>query len=62
MKAKTLKAHREEAKTKAIDALSRYKFMMFGYHAAIWVRLNSIIGDRRPNPFRLLVQTARELL
>jgi hypothetical protein len=29
------------AEAKAIDALSRYKFQMFGYWAAIWVHLNA---------------------
>ncbi len=49
-----------EAEEKAWDALSRYKFQMFGYWAAIWVHLNRISGLQRPNPFRTLVQTARE--
>ena len=34
----------EFAETKAWDALSRYKFWMFGYHAANWVNLNRIGG------------------
>jgi hypothetical protein len=56
-----LALEREEAKTKAIDSLGRYKFQMFGYWAGIWVHLNRIIGDSQPNPFRELVQTARVL-
>jgi hypothetical protein len=43
----------------ALDALARYKFLMFGYHAAWWVKLNRLIGGRRPNPFRSLVAAAR---
>jgi hypothetical protein len=50
----------DEAEAKAIDALSRYKFMMFGYWAAIWVHLNRIEGARRPNPFKAFVQLAKE--
>jgi hypothetical protein len=47
------------AETKAWDSLSRYKFQMFGYWAAIWVHLNRIGGFNRPNPWKDLVQTAR---
>jgi len=47
------------AESKAWDALSRYKFQMFGYWAAIFVHLNRISGERRPNPFTGLVQAAR---
>ena len=50
-----------EAETKAIDSLARYKFAMFGYWAGIWVHLNKIEGKRRPNPFRELVKTARNM-
>ena len=55
-----LLAERDEARDKAIDALGRYKFAMFGYWAGIWVHLNRIIGDKQPNPFRHIVQAARE--
>lgn len=48
-----------EAEQNAWDALSRYKFMQFGYWAAIWVHLNRIGGFGRPNPWRGLVQSAR---
>lgn len=54
-----LEEARTEAQTKALDALGRYKFEMFGYHASAWVRLNRIIGDGRPNPFREIVKAAR---
>lgn len=57
-----LHRHRSEAAEKAIDALSRYKFQMFGYWAGIWVHLNRIIGDNTPNPFREIVHKSREIL
>lgn len=47
------------AEEKAWEALSRYKFQMFGYWAAIWVHLNRIGGFRRSNPWAGLVQGAR---
>ena len=56
-----LEAEILEAETKAIDALARYKFQMFGYWAGIWVHLNKIEGRKRPSPFRSLVVAAREL-
>lgn len=51
----------EEAKKKAIDALSRYKFQMFGYWAAIWVHLNRVGGFRHPNPFAHFVKEAKRI-
>lgn len=56
-----LEAEILEAEAKAIDALARYKFQMFGYWAGIWVHLNKIEGRKRPSPFRSLVVAAREL-
>jgi hypothetical protein len=50
----------DTAITKAYDALSRYKFLMFGYHAAQWVTLNRLLTESRPNPFRILVKLSRE--
>jgi hypothetical protein len=50
----------DEAERKAWDALSRYKFQMFGYWAAIWVHMNRIGEFRRPNPWRQLVGFAKE--
>lgn len=50
-----------EAKAKAIDSLSRYKFMMFGYWAGVWVHLNHISGLKQSNPFRSLVEEAKGL-
>lgn len=51
----------DEAEHKAWDALSRYKFQMFGYWAAIWVHLNRIGGFNKPNPWRNIVKMAREV-
>lgn len=55
-----LAAEMHEAETKAWDALSRYKFAMFGYWAGIWVHLNRISGAKAPNPFRDAVLAARQ--
>mgnify|MGYP000957781341 CR=1 FL=1 len=54
-----LNAHIDEAEAKAWESLARYKFQMFGYWAAIWVHLNRISGQNRPNPWSGLVQAAR---
>ena len=48
-----------EAERKAWDSLSRYKFVMFGYWAGIWVHLNRISGLKLPNPWAGLVKHAR---
>ncbi len=56
---KTISEAKCEARHKAIDALGRYKFMMFGYWAAIWVDLNKLDEKREPNPFLPLVVLAR---
>lgn len=47
------------AERKAIDSLARYKFMQFGYWAAVWVHLSRLDGQRRVNPFARLVVQAR---
>lgn len=55
-------ALREEmdiAERKAWEALSRYKFMMFGYWAALWVHFNRVGKFRQPNPFAAVVKYAR---
>lgn len=51
----------DDAEAKAWDSLARYKFLMFGYHAARWVTLNSLRpgGRVRRNPFGSLVEAAR---
>ena len=50
----------KEAERKAWDNLSRYKFMNFGYWAAIWIHLNQLQETKSPNPFSNLVKFARE--
>lgn len=54
-----LEQDRDESERKAWDALSRYKFQMFGYWAAIWVHLNRLCKTRKPNPFKDAVAMAR---
>ncbi len=51
----------DEAEEKAIDALARYKFQMFGYWAAIWVHLNRVGDFKRKSPFRPFVELARDI-
>ena len=55
-----LLAEMDAAEQKAWEALARYKFWMFGYWCAVWVRLNRIAGTKRPNPFQCLVDVARQ--
>lgn len=55
----TLKA---VAERKAWDSLARYKFVMFGYWAAVWVHLNRLENRKAPNPFTALVKFARGML
>lgn len=54
----------EDATRRAFDALARYKFWMFGYHAARVVYVGSLIhragGPRMVNPFGGLVSVARD--
>ena len=57
---RNLIAELDEAEQKAWDALARYKFWMFGYWAAIWVHLNRLSGQKRPNPWKGLVELARK--
>ena len=49
-----------EAEAKAWASLAGYKFIMFGYWAAVWVHLNRIGELKRPNPFAPLVSLARK--
>lgn len=44
---------------KAIDSLGRYKFLMFGYHAAQWVTLNKLLDRPRSNAFKEYVDLAK---
>ena len=57
---KTPEEYRDEAKRKAFDSLARYKFLMFGYHAAMWVHNNKLCRIREPNPFNNLVDFAKK--
>jgi len=50
----------KDAETKAWEALSGYKFRMFGYHAARWVNYNRLLDKPMQNPFRDAVLLARE--
>ncbi len=45
--------------TVAWDSLSKYKFIMFGYHAAVWVTLNRIHHCHQRNPFLAAVKLAK---
>ena len=56
-----IKEAKNQAKIKALDSLAKYKFMMFGYHAALWVSLNRLDADHEHNPFASLVNQARIL-
>ena len=53
-------AEMEEAERKAWEALGQYKFQVFGYWSGIWIHLNRISGLKKPNPWKGLVQFARE--
>jgi len=60
----TIKARLErdlaEAERKAHSNLAIYKFMNFGYWAAIWVHLNQVGQFNKPNPFSDYVKLARK--
>ena len=45
--------------TPIVNALGKYKFMNFGYWAAIWVHLNRISEHKKPNPWKEIVLQAR---
>ena len=48
------------AKETAIwESLSKYKFIMFGYHAAVWVTLDRIHRCHQGNPFLDVVKLAK---
>lgn len=57
-----IRSKMQSSEEKAWEALSGYKFWMFGYHAGAWVRYNQLLptSERRPNPFRDAVHLARE--
>jgi len=48
-----------DAERKAWEALSGYKFWMFGYHAGRWVNYNNLLSSKLPNPFKDAVILAR---
>jgi len=53
---------REEAFEAAIRALAKYKFWMFGYHAACWVKYNRLLKGtpwHNGSPFGRFVELAR---
>jgi len=54
-----IKGMMEEEEMKAWKALGGYKFYIFGYHAACWVKLNKLLPKPLPNPFKELVSIAR---
>ena len=58
---KVIRPEREEALQKALTALSQYKFWMFGYWAAVWVRMNKLDPRPEPSPFQKFVQMARTM-
>ena len=56
----TLRRERDAAEQKAWKALAGYKFWMFGYSAAWWVKLNQLCpGGPAPSPWKSLANTAR---
>ena len=56
---KVIRPEREEAYAKAVKALAGYKFWMFGYWAAHWVKMNQLDPQPLPNPFHELVRIAK---
>ena len=58
----------KDAETKAWKALAGYKFWMFGYHAAAWIKYKNLL-EKQPDykykfrsPFKTLVDVARKQL
>lgn len=54
-----LEAKLQDAEHRAWDSLARYKFMMFGYWAGVWIHLNRLVDPPKPNPFLAAVKLAR---
>ena len=54
---------RDDAERQAWKSLAGYKFKMFGYWAAWWVKANKLLppSQRKGNPFRDLVHQARSI-
>lgn len=57
-----IESKKEEARVKAITNMARYKFMNFGYWAAVWIHLNRLSGKKTPSPFRPFVDLAVDRL
>ena len=57
-----LRADKQVAYQKAVESLAKYKFMMFGYWAAIWVHLNKLDQTNEANPFIDFVKLAKDKL
>jgi len=57
-----LEAELYQAEINAWRSLAHYKFMMFGYWAAIWVHLNRIGNFNHPNPFLPLVGLSKSII
>ena len=55
-----LESKLNEAEVRAWQSLAQYKFIMFGYWAAIHSHFNKLGGMSRPNPFAQLVAIAKE--
>ena len=55
----TVQGLMEKSEQAAKDALCRYKFERFGYHASQWVMLNKLLPKPKPSPFRDLVAFMR---
>jgi hypothetical protein len=55
---------RLDAEVKALKALAGYKFYMFGYWAAAWVKYNQLMpkDQKLANPFKDAVLLARTTL
>lgn len=56
---RALELELDDAARQAWTSLSRYKFLLFGYWAGVWVHLNRLDGGKRPNPWGDLVKIAR---
>lgn len=58
---KIAEEYREEAREKALVALSRSNFLSFGYWAATWSQMNKLSRIRKPNPFSDFVELALKI-
>ena len=50
---------RTRAEREAWRSLAGYKFVMFGYHAGVWVNMNRLCETPEANPWKGLVREAR---